>query len=186
MEVLVYVVALVVGGAIVGGLARLAVPGPDPMPFWATAVLGIAGSLLGGVVTWLIFGVPPGLLVAMVGAVVLLITYRKLVQERGITGPEARRPPTRGWWLPKAPRPRPRASMDKLERLRDAGVITEEEYAVKVAEVGQPVRPAPGTYDKLERLRDAGVITEEEYAVKVAEVSRQAAETATADTDAPR
>ena len=35
------------------------------------------------------------------GAVVLLILYRKLVQERGITGPEARRPPTRGWWLPK-------------------------------------------------------------------------------------
>src|SRR5262245_21135367 len=107
------------------------------MPFWATAVLGIAGSLLGGVVTWLIFGVPPGLPAAMVGAVVLLIIYRKLVQERGITGPEARRPPTRGWWLPKAPRPRPHTSVDKLERLREAGVITEEEYAVKAAEVSQ-------------------------------------------------
>lgn len=134
MEAVFYVVALVVGGAIVGGLARLAVPGPDPMPFWATAMLGIAGSLLGGVVAWLVFGGPPGLLAAMVGAVVLLILYRKLVQERGITGPEARRPPTRGWWLPKV-RPRPRASVEKLERLRDAGVITPEEYAAKVAEV---------------------------------------------------
>ena len=77
----------------------------------------------------------------MVGAVVLLVLYRKLVQERGITGPEARRQPTRGWWLPRV-RPRPRASVEKLERLRDAGVITPTEFAAKVAELSPPAADA--------------------------------------------
>ncbi|HET9507689.1 MAG TPA: hypothetical protein VFO81_07080, partial [Gaiellaceae bacterium] len=41
---------LLLSGFLVGGLARFALPGPDPMPLWATIVLGIGGSFLGGLV----------------------------------------------------------------------------------------------------------------------------------------
>jgi uncharacterized membrane protein YeaQ/YmgE (transglycosylase-associated protein family) len=112
---------------VVGALARLAVPGPDPMPLWATVALGLVGSLLGGIVTWLFAGTPPGLLVAVLCSVILLILYRRLVQRRGITGPDARRPPTRGWWMPRPASP-PAPTTEKLDRLLRAGVISPEEY----------------------------------------------------------
>jgi uncharacterized membrane protein YeaQ/YmgE (transglycosylase-associated protein family) len=56
MGVILYLILLAVGGLIVGALARLALPGPDPMTIGQTILVGIAGSALAGVVTWLIFG----------------------------------------------------------------------------------------------------------------------------------
>jgi LPXTG-motif cell wall-anchored protein len=44
-----YLVYLVVGGLIVGLLARLVLPGPDPMSWLATIGYGIAGSFIGGI-----------------------------------------------------------------------------------------------------------------------------------------
>jgi len=35
-------------GFVIGALARLALPGPDPMPLGVTILLGVAGSLIGG------------------------------------------------------------------------------------------------------------------------------------------
>ena len=84
---------MLVWGLIVGGLARLAVPGPDPMPIWMTIALGLAGSLLGGVIGKLLFGYPGGFPLALICAVLLLIAYRHYVQRRPIWGPGARQPP---------------------------------------------------------------------------------------------
>ena len=47
--VLWFILALALGGLIVGALARLALPGPDPMSILATIALGIAGSFVGGI-----------------------------------------------------------------------------------------------------------------------------------------
>jgi uncharacterized membrane protein YeaQ/YmgE (transglycosylase-associated protein family) len=80
---------------VVGGLARLALPGPDPMPWYATVGLGIGGSALGGIIARILFGTAGGLIFAFIGAVVLLYLYRRFVQHRGITGPSARRLPPR-------------------------------------------------------------------------------------------
>jgi uncharacterized membrane protein YeaQ/YmgE (transglycosylase-associated protein family) len=96
-----FLVFLVIAGFVTGALARLAVPGPDPMPFWLTTGFGIAGSLLGGLVAYGVFGGPNGFPFGFVGAVVLVILYRRFVQKRGITGPEAKAQPTRGWGLRK-------------------------------------------------------------------------------------
>ena len=41
-----WIVVLIAGGFIVGGLARWALPGPDPMPWYATIALGIGGSIV--------------------------------------------------------------------------------------------------------------------------------------------
>jgi uncharacterized membrane protein YeaQ/YmgE (transglycosylase-associated protein family) len=94
------ILSLVVSGLIIGLLARFAVPGKDPLPLWQTILLGIAGSILGGIVAGL-SGVIDGddtldageagasFLFSLGGAIVLLILYRKLVQKRPLTGPGA-------------------------------------------------------------------------------------------------
>jgi uncharacterized membrane protein YeaQ/YmgE (transglycosylase-associated protein family) len=56
MSLIAYLILLVIGGLIVGALGRLALPGPDPMSIPQTIMVGIAGSFLAGIVTWLIFG----------------------------------------------------------------------------------------------------------------------------------
>ena len=43
-------------GLAIGGAARFAVPGPDPMPMWLTATLGLLGSMLGGGVSVALYG----------------------------------------------------------------------------------------------------------------------------------
>jgi uncharacterized membrane protein YeaQ/YmgE (transglycosylase-associated protein family) len=89
--VIAFILILVVWGFIVGGLARLALPGPDPMPWYATLGLGLGGSLVGGVVARILFGgYGGGLVFAVLGGVLLLYLYRRFVQGRGITGPTAR------------------------------------------------------------------------------------------------
>jgi uncharacterized membrane protein YeaQ/YmgE (transglycosylase-associated protein family) len=103
VNLFVFLVFLVVGGLILGGLARLAVPGPDPMPLWLTAAIGIGGSFLGGLVALIVLGRTGSLLFGYAGAVLLVILYRRFVQKRGITGPEARARPTRGWGLNRKP-----------------------------------------------------------------------------------
>ena len=94
MSFLLFIVAILIWGLVVGGLARLAVPGPDPMPIWATIALGLAGSVVGGIVLRALGGTGAGLVGAVVFAILLLLGYRHYVQKRPIWGPGARRPPT--------------------------------------------------------------------------------------------
>jgi uncharacterized membrane protein YeaQ/YmgE (transglycosylase-associated protein family) len=86
----VFILGLIIWGFIIGGLARLALPGPDPMPWYATLGLGLGGSLIGGLVAELLLGTAGGLIFAVLGAILLLYLYRRFVQHRGITGPTAR------------------------------------------------------------------------------------------------
>jgi uncharacterized membrane protein YeaQ/YmgE (transglycosylase-associated protein family) len=85
--VLLFIIGLVIWGFIVGGLARLALPGPDPMPWYATIGLGLGGSLVGGIVAKVLVGTAGGLIFAVLGATLLLYLYRRFVQHRGVTGP---------------------------------------------------------------------------------------------------
>jgi uncharacterized membrane protein YeaQ/YmgE (transglycosylase-associated protein family) len=89
--VLLFIIGLIVWGFIIGGLARLALPGPDPMPWYATVGLGLGGSLIGGVIARLVIGTAGGLIFAVLGAILLLYLYRRFVQHRPITGPGAHR-----------------------------------------------------------------------------------------------
>jgi uncharacterized membrane protein YeaQ/YmgE (transglycosylase-associated protein family) len=87
VDVLVFAAVVAVSGLVIGGLARLAVPGPDPMSIWRTIALGIVGSFVGGLLAGLLgLEAGGGILFAVIGAVVLLILYRRVVQKRGITG----------------------------------------------------------------------------------------------------
>jgi uncharacterized membrane protein YeaQ/YmgE (transglycosylase-associated protein family) len=53
---LLYLIALAIGGLIIGGIARLALPGPDPMSIWMTMLVGIGGSFIAGLLVRIIFG----------------------------------------------------------------------------------------------------------------------------------
>ncbi|MGH2736257.1 MAG: GlsB/YeaQ/YmgE family stress response membrane protein [Actinomycetota bacterium] len=69
-------------GIVAGYLARLLVAGPDPMSFWQTVLLGIVGSLIGGTVGSLLISGRltvglGGIVLAIPGAVVALLIYRK-------------------------------------------------------------------------------------------------------------
>jgi uncharacterized membrane protein YeaQ/YmgE (transglycosylase-associated protein family) len=84
--VLLFIIGLIVWGFVVGALGRLALPGPDPMPWYATLGLGLGGSLIGGIIAKVLIGTAGGLVFAVLGAMLLLYLYRRFVQHRGITG----------------------------------------------------------------------------------------------------
>jgi uncharacterized membrane protein YeaQ/YmgE (transglycosylase-associated protein family) len=92
---LLFILLSLLWGLVIGALARLALPGPDPMPWYATIGLGLGGSLVGGIVARVLFGTYGGIVFAFLGAVLLLYLYRRFAQGRGLTGPSARRLPPR-------------------------------------------------------------------------------------------
>ncbi len=51
-----YLILLALTGLVVGALARLALPGKDPMSIPQTMLIGIAGSLLAGLVVYAVTG----------------------------------------------------------------------------------------------------------------------------------
>ncbi|MBV9839763.1 MAG: hypothetical protein JO156_16725 [Solirubrobacterales bacterium] len=78
MSLLVYLILIAFSGLIVGGLARLALPGPDPMTILQTIALGLAGNLVAGVVVWLIWGHGvPGIVLSVACSTLLLYFIRR-------------------------------------------------------------------------------------------------------------
>jgi uncharacterized membrane protein YeaQ/YmgE (transglycosylase-associated protein family) len=148
-----FVLAILISGLITGGLARFAIPGPDPMPIWLTISIGLTGSIAGAaignaishnngyLISFLSFGIAMGLVAA----------YRRFVQKRPIWGPGALAFPERGLGVdqqrerlqklgidPNALRPDPaqleRARLEAmLQELHRAGLVTDEELAAKRA-----------------------------------------------------
>lgn len=84
MELIILVIAFAVTGLIVGALGRLAIPGPNPMSIGMTIVVGIAGSFLGGLVGQLVFGRAGGLLLAVLGAALIVWLMQRNQTRRGI------------------------------------------------------------------------------------------------------
>ena len=80
--VLWYVMALLAVGLIVGVLAQLILPDPDPISVPGTVVLGLAGSFLGGVMAWVFINRPIGLVFSVIGAAALLYTRRRFLESR--------------------------------------------------------------------------------------------------------
>jgi len=50
------ILSIILGGLLIGALGRLALPGPDPMGIGTTILVGIGGSLIGGLVGRLLWG----------------------------------------------------------------------------------------------------------------------------------
>lgn len=77
-----FLIGLFIIGLIAGAIARFLVPGRDPMGLFGTALLGIAGSLVGGFLARVLLndqgGV--GLVGSVVGAVIVLLIYNAVTR----------------------------------------------------------------------------------------------------------
>ncbi len=78
------VVWMIIIGFIVGALARWIYPGAIHLGFWMTALLGIAGSIVGGVIGSLVWRSPDGhfrpagLVLSVIGALIVLWAWLNL------------------------------------------------------------------------------------------------------------
>jgi uncharacterized membrane protein YeaQ/YmgE (transglycosylase-associated protein family) len=78
-----FIIAMIIIGIVAGYLARLLVPGRDPMSFVQTAVLGIVGSFVGGFLGYVLFDKDvaegglqaSGIVGSVIGAVIALLIY---------------------------------------------------------------------------------------------------------------
>lgn len=86
-----YIVILLVIGLIAGAVARLLVPGRDPIGLLGTILLGVVGSFVGGFL-WNLFQyhrLAPahfhtvGILGSILGAIIVLLILRMSGLERG-------------------------------------------------------------------------------------------------------
>jgi uncharacterized membrane protein YeaQ/YmgE (transglycosylase-associated protein family) len=151
------VLAILISGFFTGALARLAIPGPDPMPIWLTIAIGLTGSIVGAVIgkaisndngyviSFLSFGI----------AIALVASYRKYIQRRPIFGPGALAFPKSGLGVEQqrgrlrklgidpdrlTPDPK-RVEQERLnaalEELHRAGLIDDDELSEKRAKIRQ-------------------------------------------------
>jgi uncharacterized membrane protein YeaQ/YmgE (transglycosylase-associated protein family) len=74
-----YLIALAIGGLIVGAFARLALPGKDPMTIPQTMLVGIGGSFAAGLLVRLIFGrhYTAGFLASLACATLIVYAIRR-------------------------------------------------------------------------------------------------------------
>ena len=142
---------IMVFGFITGGLARLAVPGPDPMPVWLTVAIGLVGSAAGGALAIAIWGRGTQAIgiFAFIGAVLLVVAYRRFVQKRPIVGPEALKFPERGFGVERY-----RAQRQQIEDM------------ARRARFEQAAADGESNLQKLRDLHAAGILTDEEFEAK--------------------
>jgi uncharacterized membrane protein YeaQ/YmgE (transglycosylase-associated protein family) len=83
------IIAFLIVGLIAGFIARALVPGPDPMGWLGTMILGIVGSFVGGTLAALVFGgtldlSPSGIIGSIIGAIIVLLIWRAMGGRRGV------------------------------------------------------------------------------------------------------
>jgi len=157
-----FVFAILVSGFVTGGLARFALPGPDPMPAWLTLAIGLTGSIVGAVVgraisndngyviSFLSFGV----------AIALVAAYRRFVQQRPIFGPGAMAFPEKGLGV-----------AEQREKLRRLGINP------------STLRPDQRQVDRvrqeamLRELHRAGLLDDDELELKLGRLASEHADT---------
>src|SRR3954451_13765731 len=88
------IIAFIILGALAGAIAKAILPGDDPGGIIVTTLIGIVGAILGGFLASALFDAHPldeffdisTWLTAIVGAIVLLLIYRVVVNRgRGAT-----------------------------------------------------------------------------------------------------
>jgi uncharacterized membrane protein YeaQ/YmgE (transglycosylase-associated protein family) len=84
------IIAFIILGLLAGAIAKAIMPGSDPGGFIITAIIGVVGALLGGFIAGALFDADPldeffdisTWLTAIIGAIVLLVIYRLVVDRR--------------------------------------------------------------------------------------------------------
>jgi uncharacterized membrane protein YeaQ/YmgE (transglycosylase-associated protein family) len=77
VSLILFLILLAVTGLVVGALARLLHPGPDPMGIGGTILLGMAGSFIAGLFSWFVLHRHGAGLILSVAFSVLLLWIRR-------------------------------------------------------------------------------------------------------------
>jgi uncharacterized membrane protein YeaQ/YmgE (transglycosylase-associated protein family) len=163
------VLAILISGFFTGALARLAIPGPDPMPIWLTVAIGLAGSIVGAVVGKAISH-DNGFVISFLSfgfAMALVASYRRFVQRRPIFGPGALAFPDRGLGVDQ--------TRERLQKLGvDPNAMGLGAAGLGAAGLGgirggpDPARLERSHLDAMLReLHRAGVLSDDELAAKL-------------------
>ncbi len=81
------IIAWIILGLLAGMIAKAILPGDDPGGFIVTAIIGVAGALLGGFLAKVLFDAKPldnffdlsTWITAIAGSIILLVIYRVIV-----------------------------------------------------------------------------------------------------------
>lgn len=81
------IITWIIVGLIAGALGKLIMPGDDPGGIIVTILIGMAGAIVGGFIVQGLLGLGGGgfiwsILVATLGAIILLAIYRMVVGQR--------------------------------------------------------------------------------------------------------
>jgi uncharacterized membrane protein YeaQ/YmgE (transglycosylase-associated protein family) len=84
------IIGAIILGIVAGFLGRLLMPGKDPMGFFATVLLGLAGALVGWLIFTALLGIGDkdkfdlgGIVGAVIGVMILLAIYRAYLSRSG-------------------------------------------------------------------------------------------------------
>jgi len=167
------ILAVVLTAFLTGALARFAVPGPDPMPWWLTVLIGLVGTLAAwGIVVGLGHGDPAWVgITGFVCSIGLVLAYRRFVQKRAIWGPDAYRFPQRGVGVEEYRERLQRAGIDpELIGQQMAAALSQQREQASQQPVPEPVAAGdtptdnPAHYIRLlDELHDHGVLSDDEY-----------------------
>ncbi len=86
------ILAWIIFGLIAGAIARLLMPGEQPLGIIGTCLLGIGGSIVGGLLASVLLGANPsgfqtsGLIGSVLGAVILLFLFQRFGRGGGTSG----------------------------------------------------------------------------------------------------
>lgn len=88
-----FIIIMILIGIVAGYLARLLVPGRDPMSFLQTVLLGVVGSFIGGFLGYVLFNKDigegalqaSGVVGSIIGAVIALLIYNATTRRRGVS-----------------------------------------------------------------------------------------------------
>src|SRR5215203_3409245 len=82
MEIVGYIILLALSGLVIGALARLLLPGRDPMSLLETMLAGVGGSLIAGLIAYYVFDREEGagLLLSLLCTILIVYAVRKYRQ----------------------------------------------------------------------------------------------------------
>lgn len=89
-----FILVLLFFGLLFGAIARMVVPGPDPIGLAGTWLLGVVGSFVGGFLGYVIFGADiddgavqlGGVFGSIIGSILVLLLYRAVRGDRSRGG----------------------------------------------------------------------------------------------------
>ena len=96
MSLILYLILAALSGLVIGALARLVLPGRDPMTIPQTILVGVGGTLLAALVAYYVLDSNrgPGFLLSLLFAVLIVFAVRKIRERRAgeISDAGSRRP----------------------------------------------------------------------------------------------